>query len=192
MKTNLSPRSGEAGSAYIITLLALVVLTILALSLALVTQTEVQIGANEKTVNRTFYGADSGLGIAAGEALVSRKYAPLTVVLNQVTDPLSNVSTADRINISPLVPFPPVRCDWCPTNDDGTPKFWKVNHFAFATAQRIAWRGGGAPPVDATVLGQKNMSAMFEFEPFPAPPVPESLPDGALLQQLVQQINSGF
>jgi len=43
-------------------------LTILALSLALVTQTEVQVGSNERTVTRTFYAADSGLGIAAADA----------------------------------------------------------------------------------------------------------------------------
>ena len=47
MKTQIR---SEAGSAYVITLLALVVLTILALSLALVTQTEVQVGSNERTV----------------------------------------------------------------------------------------------------------------------------------------------
>ena len=62
MTANRSPRPSETGSAYIVTLLALVVLTILALALAMVTQTEVQVGANEKTINRTFYAADSGLG----------------------------------------------------------------------------------------------------------------------------------
>ena len=83
MKNEISPRAlssrrHEAGSAYIITLLALVVLTILALTLALVTQTEVQVGANEKTANRTFYAADSGLGIAAAEALTSGRYTGMT------------------------------------------------------------------------------------------------------------------
>ena len=67
MKTQIR---SEAGSAYVITLLALVVLTILALSLALVTQTEVQVGSNERTVSRTFYSADSGLGVAVAEALL--------------------------------------------------------------------------------------------------------------------------
>jgi len=78
-------RSSEAGSAYVITLLALVVLTILALSLALVTQTEVQVGANEKTVNRTFYAADSGLGISVAEILANHDYGGRTVILNKVS-----------------------------------------------------------------------------------------------------------
>jgi hypothetical protein len=184
MNANPCSRRGEAGSAYIITLLALVVLTILALSLALVTQTEVQVGANEKTINRTFYATDSGLGIAAAEVLASRRYTSVTVILNRVRDPLTGVTTADRVTILPIVPFPPVRCDWCPANDDGTPKFWKVNHLAHATTQRVAWDSSTpTPPANATVLGHKTLSAMFEFEPFPSPP-PEALPEGAALQAL--------
>ena len=89
MKTQIR---SEAGSAYVITLLALVVLTILALSLALVTQTEVQVGSNERTVSRTFYSADSGLGVAVAEALLVNNNpdnptlpGPRTVLLNKVS-----------------------------------------------------------------------------------------------------------
>ena len=106
------------------------VLTILALSLALVTQTEVQVGANERTVNRTFYAADSGLGVAAAEALASGRYTGMTVILNKVSvgfgSGASNI--ADRVVITAFVPIQTVRCDWCPANADGVPKFWKVNH----------------------------------------------------------------
>lgn len=190
MKNEISPRAlssrrHEAGSAYIITLLALVVLTILALTLALVTQTEVQVGANEKTANRTFYAADSGLGIAAAEALTSGRYTGMTLILNRdkrITDE-GWINTADRVVVSPFVPIQTVRCDWCPANDDGVPKFWKVNHAVSSTTQRIAWNGDVDPPSDATLLGQKTVSAMFEFQPWPTPPV-ESLPDGDVLQQV--------
>ena len=96
-------RSSEAGSAYVITLLALVVLTILALSLALVTQTEVQVGANEKTVNRTFYAADSGLNIWLAEFQISQDNNSRTVILNKVSvgaegNPLT-ANVADRVTI---------------------------------------------------------------------------------------------
>lgn len=184
MNNDVSRRAGESGSAYILTLLALVVLTILALSLALITQTEVQVGANEKTVNRTFYAADSGLGIAAAEALASGRYTGMTVVLNRNrvwTD--RNLYTADRVRISSFVPILTVRCDWCPANDDGVPKFWKVNHAVTAVAERISWNGNEDPPDDATLLGQKTLSAMFEFQPWPTPPV-ESLPEGEALTQV--------
>ncbi|HEY0511177.1 MAG TPA: pilus assembly PilX N-terminal domain-containing protein [Thermoanaerobaculia bacterium] len=176
MTTHRTLSRAEAGSAYIVTLLALVVLTILALSLALVTQTEVQVGANEKTVNRTFYAADSGLGIAAAEALSSGRYTGLTVILNRIS--VGNANIADRVTITSFVPILTVRCDWCPANANGVPKFWKVNHAVTATSERISWTGGGAPPADATLLGQKTLSAMFEFQPWPTPPV-ESIPTDA-------------
>jgi hypothetical protein len=181
-----APAPAEAGSAYIITLMALVVLTILALALALVTQTEVQVGANERTVNRTFYAADSGLGIAAAEALSSGRYTGMTVILNKVSVGLgaSTSNVADKVTITQLVPILTVRCDWCPANADGVPKFWKVNHIVNATSQRVAWSGSGDPPANATLLGQKTLSAMFEFQPWPTPPV-ESIPtDPTVLAQI--------
>jgi hypothetical protein len=186
MTTHRSPSRAESGSAYIITLLALVVLTILALALSLVTQTEVQVGANERTVNRTFYAADSGLGIAAAEALASGRYTGVTVILNKSSVGLgsSTSNVADRVTVTAFVPIQVVRCDWCPANADGVPKFFKVNHIANATAQRVAWTGSGAPPATATLLGQKTLSAMFEFQPWPSPPV-ESIPtDPQVLAQI--------
>lgn len=176
-------RRGEAGSAYITTLLALVVLTILALALALVTQTEVQIGANEKTVSRSFYSADSGLGIAVSDALVSGRYAARTLVLN-AAEPVSGTHTADRVRISPMVPLLRVRCDWCPSNHNGVPKFWSVHHGVTVSAERISWNGvAGTPPPEASLLGQKTLSVMYEIQPWPDPPV-DSLRDTEALQQV--------
>jgi hypothetical protein len=174
-------RRGEAGSAYVVTLLALVVLTILGLALALVTQTEVQVGINERTVNRTFYSADSGLGVAAANVLVSARYRPSTVMLNQIT--VGDSQVADRVEVTPAAPILTVRCDWCPANDDGVPKFFKVHHAVTATAQRIAWTGTGPPPADATLLGQKTVSVMYEFQPWPTPPV-DSIPEAEELQKI--------
>jgi hypothetical protein len=189
MKTQIR---SEAGSAYVITLLALVVLTILALSLALVTQTEVQVGSNERTVSRTFYSADSGLGISVAEALLVNNNpdnptlpGSRTVLLNKVSVGAgSNLSTnvADRVTISAFVPIQYVRCDLC-QSEEGKQKFWRVNHAVSATAERIAWSGSGAPPATATLLGQKTLSGMFQFEPWPLDPsqVPE---DPAVLAQI--------
>ncbi|MEA2600859.1 MAG: hypothetical protein QOF89_1851 [Acidobacteriota bacterium] len=185
MTTQRALRHSESGSAYIVTLLALVVLTILALALAMVTQTEVQVGANEKTINRTFYAADSGLGVAAAEALTSGKYNGLSVILNQKKLGIygNTQNSADRVTISSFVPILLVRCNYCPANEAGQPKFWNVQHAVTATAERIAWSGSGAPPSDATLLGSKTLSAMFSFQPWVTPPV-ESLPEGEALKAI--------
>jgi Tfp pilus assembly protein PilX len=173
--------SSERGSAYVTVLLALVVLTILALALAMITQTEVQVGANERLANRTFYAADYGLGVAAAEALARGRYETTTLVLNETQAGSSRV--ADRVEVAPLVPVLAVRCDWCPANDDGVPEFWKVHHAATATAQRVSWTGVGEPPADARVHASKTLSAMFEFQPWPTPPV-ESIADPEALRKI--------
>lgn len=173
--------NSERGSAYVTVLLALVVLTILALALAMITKTEIQIGANERLANRTFYAADSGLGVAAAEALARGRYEPTTVILNETQT--GNARVADRVQVQPLVPVLTVRCDWCPANDDGVPEFWKVHHAATATAQRVSWTGPGLPPPGAEVHASKTLSAMFEFQPWPTPPV-ESIADPEVLRQI--------
>ena len=179
------PRRSEAGSAYVLTLLALVVLTILGLALVFTTGTEVQIATNERNTSRTFYSADSGLGVAAGQVLVSGNYGPNNLLLNQQT--VGNVNVAERIEIAPMAPILLVRCDWCPANDDGVPEFWKVNHATTAVAQRVAWNGSwsgeGTLPAESQLLGQKTLSVMFEFQPWPTPPV-ESIADPAELQKV--------
>jgi hypothetical protein len=174
--------AGERGSAYIVALLALVLLTILGLSLVLITQTEVQIGANERTVSRTFYAADAGLSVAGAQALAAGEYTSPSFTINQENaGVLGNL--ADVVDVSPMVPLTAVRCNWCPANDDGTPKFYRVTHAVTAEAERLAWSGTGPPPADATVLGQKTLSVMLEFEPWPSPPT-EPIADAIALKKV--------
>jgi Tfp pilus assembly protein PilX len=162
-------RSSEAGSAYVITLLALVVLTILALSLALVTQTEVQVGANEKTINRTFYAADSGLNIWLAEFQINQDNSTRTVLLNKVSvgaegNPLT-ANVADRVTISQGDLVNKYPCNWCPAAEGSNQQYFHESYVVSSTAQRIAWNGSGEPPADATVLGQKTVTATFQMEP---------------------------
>ena len=59
-------------------MLVLVVLTILGLALSLITQTETQIGNNERVINRVFYAADSGTHAGLAQVLVSRDFTPVS------------------------------------------------------------------------------------------------------------------
>ena len=72
--SNSRPIVRERGSAYLVTLLILVVLTLMGLSLALITGTESQIGFNERVMERTFYAGDAGIGVAAARVLVASDY----------------------------------------------------------------------------------------------------------------------
>jgi hypothetical protein len=180
---NAGPRRGERGSAYIVVLLALVVLTIIGLSLVMITQTEVQLGANERTIARTFYAAESGLNLAAARALVAQTYVPFKFVQNESR--LGNTSIADQIEVTVFAPIAKEPCDWCPVNDDGVPKFFKVNHAVTATARRVGWQGvaGSMPPTGSKVFAQSQLSVMFEFQPWRNPAL-ESVSDPTQLAQI--------
>jgi Tfp pilus assembly protein PilX len=158
----------ESGSAYIITLLALVVLTILALALALVTQTEVKVGSNERVVNRTFYAADTGLQIGIAEHF-AHSDMPTTVILNKISvgaGSTLSTSVADRVTVSPTTTDSLVNHGFSDLSGASVRNpVYQNNYTIVATAQRIAWGGTPDPPADATVLGQKTVTATMLIDP---------------------------
>ena len=147
-----------AGSAYLVTLLALVVLTIMALALSLVTQSEMLIGSNERTIQRVFYAADSGISIATANALVRADYSSKTITM---PEPGSLLGVEYEIDLSPFYPLLNAPCNLCQINDAGqygTKQFFK-NDFAITS---IATRQDAA---DTAILAQKTVSAFIEIQP---------------------------
>ena len=160
-------RHGERGSAYIAALLVLVVLAIIGLSLMMITETEMRIGSNERTINRAFYAVESGLGVAAARVLTTRAYKTFAYVQDEVR--VGNQRVADLVDVTLMAPIAMEPCDWCPRNDDGVPKFYKINHAVTAEARRVGWNGPGLPPANATVMARRQVTVMFEFQPFDSP-----------------------
>ena len=68
MRRRITTRRGEEGSVFIVALLALVLLTVIGLSLALVTETEMLLGGNEKLITETFYAAEMGVNVVFGQS----------------------------------------------------------------------------------------------------------------------------
>ncbi len=61
----------ESGSVFIVALMALVLLTAIGLSLALVTETEMLIGGNEQVINENFFAAETGMSVAVSQLMVA-------------------------------------------------------------------------------------------------------------------------
>jgi len=167
-KTRTSPphaRAGEQGSAYIIALLVLVVLTIVGLSLVFITQTEVEIGANERTLQRTLYEADSGIAIATARVLVTNEHRSVTLDLpEESASPVLNIK--NRVELSSVVPLNDAPCNLCEINNAGTYNeraFRRINHVVTIRATRL----GGASEKQ---LGQKIVSSMIELQPWKSVP----------------------
>ena len=158
-------RRGEAGSAYIIALLVLVVLTIIGLALTLVTQTEVQIGANERTVNRTFYAADSGIAVAVAKVLVSGDYTGANFSLNTT---LQDTGTAkfdgtttfsDEVTTTPMLPILFSPCNLCQVNQKSD--YYSITHTVASDAART-----GATSSNTSPLADKKLSVMVSLMPW--------------------------
>jgi len=158
-------RRREAGSAYVAALLVLVLLTIIGLSLSLVTQTEMQIGANENMIERVFYASDAGIDIATATTLVTHR--PAWSQLYTIKEP----STSDHpleheIDVSPFYPIASSPCHLCDVNNAGqygARNYERVNNAVTSTAVRKV------PDTDIR-LGEETVTAMVEFQPWEVTP----------------------
>jgi hypothetical protein len=165
-----APR-GEAGSAYLIAVSALAVLSLIGLALIAVTQTEAEIGASERNTNRIFYAADSGFAVATARALVSGAYNPVTFnVPDSVTG--SSVASTNQVSVTPFYPINDQPCNLCEINDAGEYSdhgYRKINHAVTVTATRLATPLGilGATPI---ATAQKKLTSMVEIQPWKSSP----------------------
>ena len=156
----------QAGSAYIISLMAMVVLMIIGLSLSVVTQTELQISGNEKAIEQTFYSADSGVAIGTARALSRTGQDGFTFRMNQ-EEREQNYKLANRVTVCPFQAIQWSPCALCEINQSSQRK-QIVNHAVSARSERIAWTGSGAPPDDAQVRARRTISLMVELQPWDA------------------------
>ena len=150
----------EAGSAFVLALFSLLILTLLGLSVSAVTESEMLVGANERTLERVFYAADSGIHLASARALVNNDRRPITLVFDDSPRP-SSVKIQNRIDISPFLPILAAHCNLCQVNSPGSYEstdLYAVNHAVTVGATR-AGEGG-------EVLAQKTVSAMLEYQPW--------------------------
>jgi hypothetical protein len=160
-----APR-GEAGSAYMIVMAALAVLTLVGLALIAVTTSEFQIGGAERISNRVFYAADSGIGVAIGRALVGGAYGSASFTVPD--SPGGSLLTSKNIvSQSPFYPINDQPCNLCEINDTGeynTHSYRKINYAVTVTAKRQATPLliPGATP---TTVAQKQIAAMVEIQP---------------------------
>lgn len=163
MNVSTTSRRHETGSTYIVVLLVLFVLTSLGLALTFVTQNEIVIGSQERTTQRAFYAADSGINLAIADALRGDRN-PKEIELENPTG-LFGSDLIDRIETSPfwMVNYGP--CDLCQVNE-GSKEYHKVNHAVTSRGLRIAQ---GESEDENVPVARREVTVMVELQPIELP-----------------------
>ena len=156
---------GDAGSAYVAVLLVLLVLTTIAVALVVVTATEMRIGANERTVQRTLAAAEAGVGIAVARMLVAADYSEGGYDLRSsaAEDPDAPPRVGTRVELAPLVPLVEAPCSLCQINDAGSYGATSFSRANIATTSR------GQRGTAALALGERTVSAILDLQPVQVP-----------------------
>lgn len=149
-------RASERGSAFLFVLLALLVLTIVGLSLSFVTQTEAQIGGIAKSSTRAFYAADAGPGIQI--SLYEYAWDKGRVILD--SSALSALTTAvDQVDMSPALVLYKGPCNLCSRNE-GNEEYEAINFGVTSLGRRMGQVGA-----DETELARRVVSGMYFRQP---------------------------
>ena len=157
--------SSTEGSIYILTLVALVVLTIVGLSLSMVTQSEMRLGANERPIQRVFYAAGAGIAASTAKALVNADYDGAVFEFSDAAGS-GLVDFRHEVEVTPFYPILDSPCNLCEINNAGTyseRSYRRVNHALTARAQRVAGDEG-------TRLAEKMLATMIDVHPWKTGP----------------------
>ena len=165
MKPTNEPRRGERGSAFTVALLVLLVLTIAGLAVTTITQTEVRIGANERTTNRSLYASDSGIQVSTARTLWTANNMVLTFYLNttqQDTGAAAPSTTySDQVTVTPLTALSNQPCPFCQVNQNQAVKYAYVTHAVNVTANRV-----GVSGANSTTLASKVVGSFIGLQPW--------------------------
>jgi hypothetical protein len=150
--------SHERGSAYLIALLSLFLLSILGLSVSLVTQTEIVLSSQDRQIERTFYTAESGIDLAIGRALATGDFSSVTHQRQRSElEAGALVTVRERVQSSPLFCLGDSPCHLCSINQGRV--YVRRNHVLAVNADRYA------PGDEEAVLARKSLAAMIDAEP---------------------------
>ncbi|MEO8094180.1 MAG: PilX N-terminal domain-containing pilus assembly protein [Pseudolysinimonas sp.] len=159
----------QRGSAFILVLMALIVLTILGLALASITQSELNIGSNERTSSRTFYASEAGMGLLTARKVVLNDGTSKTYVLPDTVRTLGNQTTRDQAQLSMLLPILTAPCNLCEINNatSYTSPYQRSNAAYAIFATRV---GVKTDKISTVIVAQRAVAGMLDVQPAQVPP----------------------
>lgn len=165
-----SPVAAESGSAYVLALLVLLILSVVGLALVFVTETESQLGDSERILARTFYAAESGIPVAVARRQILGDYAPFRFRMN--ADQPSLFTRADEIQTSSVYMVQLSHCNTCdaswnaPSGTGGGSGAFMANQYVITSE---AARMVSADGVTEHPMARQGVSAYVTIQPDQGP-----------------------
>jgi hypothetical protein len=153
------PRHREEGTAFILAIICLVVLTLLGVSLSMLTQNELSLGDRERSVERAMYAAEAGFSPAVARALLDGDHSAQQFKVPEV----NALGLHNEVEVSSFYPVLAMPCDLCEVHNTGVynhDQFYEVTH---AVASRGRRRGNGEAASGA--IAEKALSVMVDVLP---------------------------
>ncbi|MEM1203889.1 MAG: pilus assembly PilX N-terminal domain-containing protein [Acidobacteriota bacterium] len=172
-ETTTSTRTqAERGSAFFVAMVVLGVLSLIGLSLALVTDTEMLLGGNERVVNETFFAAEAGVTTMISKLLVTNSIEAVDLVLpSYYGELIENTQLGFDVRTTGLLPVIQETLPYTTANE-GTAQFSSFYYYGLVRAQRTGWRSSKAVP-DCDDLERSISSERHIFHGFYYGPVPD-------------------
>jgi len=187
---------GDRGSALVLALMVMLILTFMGLTLLALTETEMQLGNNERIDSELFYATESGKEVAKAR-IQNGAVVPTTFLIRNPSSASTiggggggggeTISTGTpfeigyRIGLSRAVVVRYGPCDFCPSNEDEESWSFRVGYQVYSRGTRRDWRGADPDAIvadaDRTIQAQKIIGVVVEFQPAEMPLL-EAFADG--------------
>lgn len=173
-----SHSAGQRGSALILALMVMLVLTFLGLTLMAMTETEMMLGSYHQVNTAAHYAAEAGSAVADAR-IMDGAVTPADFVIEEAPGLAANFRLGHRVSLSRAVAIRFVPCDFCPANEDEQSWSYRVTYLVNSHAQRRDWRSiDPSNPVPAAVQTRALVSVTKEIQPSEQPlleavPTPE-------------------
>lgn len=163
MRQTVRRSNHESGASYILVLLVLLVVSVVAVALLFVTTTEMRIGANERSMQRTFAAAESGIGFGAARMLVTGDFSERTFSINVDPDGTSPVWRRPSVENCPMYPLIEAPCRLCEINGAGT---YGASNYSRSQVSIIVFGRRSGP---AETVSERRLSATLDLQPTQIP-----------------------
>lgn len=183
----------ERGSALLMVVLVMLLVTALALALTFVTELEMRLGGAERVIANTFYAGESGVHAALGAIMVTNDWQGEKFAI--IEGPVGTGRLlGHRVVTSRVQGVGPPQAPPLTIANDGEAEYHSFSVVMTSVAQRVSWPDTDAAPIyeegdaresEVTIQAQATQTVRYFLSPIRTPSTAEEIynSDGGVMVQ---------